>query len=126
MKERVLAVYATFENDWRDLVVDAIPEDSGLDAAMARKFLIGIADADIRLEEGPHIDWIVLDRPSAANAFASWMLEQFSATLAHLSTQGAPVIGIRSGGKGFGSGVDLGAYNAAATPVDDVMRLRTH
>ena len=68
----------------------------------------------VRLEKGTHIDWIVLDRPGAANAFSSEMLEAFSAALADLATQGAPVVGIRSGGKGFGSGVDLGEYNAAA------------
>ena len=86
----------------------------------------GSASAGIRLEQGPHIDWIVLDRPGAANAFSSEMLEQFSAVLASLTTQGAPVVGIRSAGKGFGSGVDLGQYNAQATPVEDVMRLSSY
>jgi AcrR family transcriptional regulator len=42
MKGRVLAVYATFENYWRDLVVPAIPDESGLDPTVARKFLIGM------------------------------------------------------------------------------------
>lgn len=83
-------------------------------------------NAGIRLEKSTHLDWIVLDRPGAANAFSSEMLEQFSATLASLATQGAPVVGIRSDGKGFGSGVDLGEYNAQATPVDDVMRLSSY
>jgi enoyl-CoA hydratase len=85
-----------------------------------------ISGSGVRLEKGTHIDWIVLDRPGAANAFSSEMLEAFSAVLADLATQGAPVVGIRSDGKGFGSGVDLGEYNAAATPVDDVMRLASY
>jgi len=80
----------------------------------------------IRLEMGAHIDWIVLDRPAAANAFSSGMLEQFSTVLTGLETRGAPVVGIRSDGKGFGSGMDLGEYNADATPVDDVLRLSSY
>lgn len=84
------------------------------------------ANAGIRLDRGANIDWIVLDRPNAANAFSSEMLEQFSATLGALAAQGAPVVGIRSSGKGFGSGMDLGEYNTQATPVDDVMRLSSY
>jgi enoyl-CoA hydratase len=83
-------------------------------------------NAGIRLETGAHIDWIVLDRPAAANAFSSGMLEQFSTVLTGLETGGAPVVGIRSDGKGFGSGMDLGEYNADATPVDDVLRLSSY
>jgi len=83
-------------------------------------------NAGIRLEKGACIDWIVLDRPGAANAFSSAMLEQFSTVLAGLETQGAPVVGIRSDGKGFGSGMDLGEYNANASPVDDVLRLSSY
>ena len=83
-------------------------------------------NAGVRLEMGAYIDWIVLDRPSAANAFSSGMLEQFSTVLVGLETRGAPVVGIRSDGKGFGSGMDLGEYNAEATPVDDVLRLSSY
>ena len=82
--------------------------------------------AGVWLERGEHIDWIVLDRPGAANAFSSAMLERFSEILANLAAQGAPIVGIRSAGKGFGSGMDLGEYNAQATPVDDVMRLSSY
>ena len=42
MKVRVLAVYASFENYWRDLVAAAIPEDSSINPTVARKFLIGM------------------------------------------------------------------------------------
>jgi enoyl-CoA hydratase len=82
--------------------------------------------AGVWLEHGEHIDWIVLDRPSAANAFSSAMLERFSEILASLVAHGAPVVGIKSACKGFGSGMDLGEYNAHATPVDDVLRLSSY
>ena len=42
MKERVLAVYDSFENYWRDLILAAIPEDSGIDPRVARKLMIGM------------------------------------------------------------------------------------
>lgn len=80
----------------------------------------------VRLEPGSFIDWIVLDRPQAANAFSHAMLERFSAILADLAVRGAPVVGIRSAGKGFGSGMDLGEYNSQATPVSDVLRLSSY
>lgn len=77
----------------------------------------------IRLERGAAIDWIVFNRPEAANAFSREMLDRFSAVLRHLQDTGAPVIGIRGEGKGFGSGMDLGQYNAEGTPMEDVNRL---
>lgn len=77
----------------------------------------------IRLERGEAIDWIVLDRPEAANAFSRDMLARFGAVLQDLKAQGAPVIGIRGAGKGFGAGMDLGQYNAQGTPMEDVTRL---
>lgn len=80
----------------------------------------------VQLEEGPNIDWIVLDRPGAANAFSRPMLDQFSSILAGRASKGAPVVGIRSSAKGFSSGVDLGEYQADATPVDDVVRLSSY
>lgn len=79
--------------------------------------------AAIRIERGDSIDWIVLARPEAANAFSREMLGEFSAALQDLRTQGAPVIGIRGDGKGFGAGMDLGQYNAQGTPMEDVARL---
>jgi enoyl-CoA hydratase len=80
--------------------------------------------APLRLEHSDAISWIVLDRPDASNAFSTRLLEEFSAALKQLETTGAPVIGIRGAGKGFSAGVDLGEYNAQATPAQDVERLR--
>jgi enoyl-CoA hydratase len=80
----------------------------------------------VRLEEGRDIDWIVLDRPDAANALSAAMLDQFSDMLASRRGKGAPIVGIRSGAKGFSAGVDLGEYQANATPVDDVLRLSSY
>lgn len=78
----------------------------------------------ILVERGQAIDWIVLDRPDHANALSSALLEEFSAALRMLAGAGAPVVGIRGRGKGFSAGVDLGEYNAGATPVEDATRLR--
>ncbi|EJU09861.1 enoyl-CoA hydratase/isomerase [Sphingomonas sp. LH128] len=77
----------------------------------------------IRLERGSAIDWIVLDRPEAANAFSRGMLARFGTVLRDLKADGAPVIGIRGAGKGFGAGMDLGQYNAEGSPMEDVTRL---
>lgn len=78
----------------------------------------------LRIESGPDIDWIVLDRPDVSNAFSTALLEAFSAALERLAAEGAPVIGIRGEGKGFSAGVDLGEYGAGGTPVEDAARLR--
>lgn len=78
----------------------------------------------VRLERGEAIDWIVLDRPEAANALSTRLLDALSDALASLRETGAPVIGIRGAGKGFCAGVDLAEYNASATPMEDVVRLR--
>lgn len=78
----------------------------------------------LRIERGEAIDWIVFDRPDAANALSYGLLESFSEALSELTTRGAPVIGIRGSGKGFSAGVDLSEYNAASTPLEDVQRLR--
>ncbi|MDR2881035.1 MAG: enoyl-CoA hydratase/isomerase family protein [Azoarcus sp.] len=80
----------------------------------------------IRLEPGEAIDWIVLDRPEAANAFSGKMLERFSTVLADRRDTGAPVLGIRGAGKGFGAGMDLGEYNAQGSAMDDVLRLSSY
>lgn len=85
--------------------------------------MTGITKNGIRLDSGETIDWIVFDRPEAANAFSREMLQEFSEVLQGLAEEGAPVVGIRAEGKGFGSGMDLGQYNASGTPVDDVIRL---
>lgn len=80
--------------------------------------------APLRIESGDSIDWIVLDRPKAANAFSTALLDGFSAALTKLETEGAPVIGIRGEGRGFSAGADLSEYNAGTTPMEDVARLR--
>lgn len=80
--------------------------------------------APLRIESGTDIDWVVLDRPDASNAFSTALLDAFSAALDRLAREGAPVIGIRGEGKGFSAGVDLSEYGAGGTPVEDVARLR--
>ncbi|MBB36927.1 MAG: crotonase [Hirschia sp.] len=80
----------------------------------------------IRVDPGETIDWIVLDRPEAANAFNNDMLERFSRVLSEMASTGAPVIGIRGEGRGFGAGMDLGEYQASSSPVDDVLRLSSY
>jgi enoyl-CoA hydratase len=80
----------------------------------------------IRVDHGETIDWIVFDRPEAANAFSREMLCEFSRVLQRLADEGAPVVGIRAEGKGFGSGMDLGQYNASGTPMEDVARLASY
>jgi enoyl-CoA hydratase len=79
--------------------------------------------SQLRIESGTWIDWIIFDRPDAANAFSATLLNAFSDALTTLAETGAPVIGIRGEGKGFSSGVDLSEY-AIGTPVEDVARLR--
>lgn len=86
----------------------------------------GETNAGIRLEMGQSIDWIVFDRPQAANSFTHEMLEEFSTVLERLSSIGAPVVGIRADGKGFGAGMDLSEYTPDASPQEDVMRLSSY
>ncbi|HSV71661.1 MAG TPA: enoyl-CoA hydratase/isomerase family protein [Methylibium sp.] len=83
------------------------------------------AAQDILVEHRGAISWIVLNRPAQANALSSRMLEQFSAALERLKTEGGPVIGIRAEGKGFCAGMDLSQYGGAAAidPVADAARL---
>src|SRR3546814_2846561 len=81
-------------------------------------------NAPLRIEAGEVIDWMVLDRPEAANALSTPLLDALSEALVRLRDSGAPVIGIRGAGKGFSAGVDLSEYNAAATPTADAARLR--
>jgi len=78
----------------------------------------------LRIERGSSIDWIVLDRPEASNAFSADLLDAFSDALTQLAGEGAPVIGIRGAGKGFSAGADLGEYSEDSTPMEDVARLR--
>jgi enoyl-CoA hydratase len=81
--------------------------------------------SELLIEHRGPISWIVLNRPAAANAFSSTLLEQFSAALAALASDGGPVVGIRANGKGFCAGMDLGQYGGAGTidPVGDAERL---
>lgn len=78
----------------------------------------------LKLERGEAIDWIIFDRPDAANSLSTQLLTELSRALALLSERGAPVIGIRGSGRGFSAGVDLSEYNAQATPMQDASRLR--
>ncbi|WP_254895232.1 enoyl-CoA hydratase/isomerase family protein [Novosphingobium sp. B1] len=80
----------------------------------------------VALEEGEAIDWIVFNRPQAANAFSAAVLEQFSALVKDRQTRGAPVLGIRGNGRGFSSGMDLGEYSATSGPTSDVLRLSSY
>jgi enoyl-CoA hydratase len=73
----------------------------------------------IRLEHEAPISWIILNRPEKANALSGELLEEFSAALEWLSTNGEPVIAIRGSGKGFSAGYDLGQV-APDTKVDPV------
>lgn len=77
--------------------------------------------------EGP-ISWIVLNRPEAANALSTELLEAFSVALEDLKTEGGPVVGIRANGKGFCSGMDLAKYggDAVTGPMGDVSRLQAN
>jgi enoyl-CoA hydratase len=70
----------------------------------------------IRLEHGDSISWIVLNRPESANALSTELLDEFSAALATLEHEGAPVIGIRGEGRGFSAGYDLGEVGRAKRP----------
>lgn len=83
------------------------------------------APPEIRIDHRGPISWIVLNRPGQANALSGAMLDQFSAALDQLETQGGPVVGIRAEGKGFCSGMDLGEYGGtgAIDPVADADRL---
>lgn len=79
----------------------------------------------IRVDHGDDISWIVLDRPEKANSLSNQMLDEFSATLASLKDDGAPIIGIRGEGKGFSAGYDIDQVGKPkqADPVADRERL---
>jgi enoyl-CoA hydratase len=86
------------------------------------------SDGDIRVEHKTAISWIVFNRPDRANALSNEMMDEFSAALERLKTEGAPVIGIRGEGKGFCSGFDLGQVgklgDVVVDPVADRARLQ--
>lgn len=84
-----------------------------------------VADG-VSMEEGDAIDWIVFNRPKAANSFSAALLEQFSALVKDRQSNGAPVLGIRGSGRGFSSGMDLGEYTATSGPTSDVLRLSSY
>jgi enoyl-CoA hydratase len=81
----------------------------------------------IRVEHKSFISWIVLNRPDAANALSSELIAEFSQILERLRDEGAPVIGIRGEGKGFGAGYDVGQVGKlnidVIDPVADRARL---
>jgi enoyl-CoA hydratase len=80
----------------------------------------------IRIEHEESLSWIVLDRPDAANALSTEMLDEISSALELLKTEGGKVLGIRGEGKGFCAGYDLGQVGTprAADPVADRTRLQ--
>lgn len=86
------------------------------------------ADQDVLVEHRGPISWIVLNRPAQANALSGRLLEQFSAALEQLKTEGGPVLGLRGAGKGFCAGMDLGQYGGAKAvdPVGDAARLNSN
>ena len=81
--------------------------------------------SELLVEHRGPISWIVLNRPEAANALSRTLLDEFSAALETLKTEGGAVIGIRGSGRGFCAGMDLGQYGGAAAidPVADADRL---
>lgn len=82
----------------------------------------------ITVDHAEHISWIVLNRPRAANSLSHALLEDLSAALRTLRSEGAKVLGIRGAGKGFSAGYDLRdvAYADASGnhPVKDRERLQ--
>jgi enoyl-CoA hydratase len=84
----------------------------------------------IRVEHEGVLSWIVLDRPDHANALSPEMIGEFADALNVLRDQGGAVIAIRGSGKGFCSGIDLGAYGGGdcgpANPLHDRARLQTN
>lgn len=84
----------------------------------------------IRIEHEPALSWIVLDRPEAANALSPLLLDEFADALHRLRTDGGPVLAIRGEGRGFCSGIDLGAYGGGdagpADPMADRARLEAN
>ncbi|AII05626.1 enoyl-CoA hydratase-related protein [Rhodococcus opacus] len=81
---------------------------------------------NLRIEHRGPISWIVLNRPDKANSLSNEMLDEFSAALAALATDGGPIIGIRGAGKGFSAGYDIGQVGkvvAEPDPVADRERL---
>lgn len=84
----------------------------------------------IRVEHEKSLSWIVLDRPEAANALSPKLLDEFTDALQRLRTEGGPIIAIRGEGRGFCSGIDLGAYGSSdsgpADPMADRERLEAN
>jgi enoyl-CoA hydratase len=85
---------------------------------------------NITIEHAEHISWITLNRPEAANAFSHALLNDLSAALSTLHTEGAKVLGIRGAGNGFSAGYDLRdvayADSSGNHPVKDRERLQTY
>jgi enoyl-CoA hydratase len=71
------------------------------------------------VHRGP-ISWIVLDRPSKANALSDALLDEFSDALARLAHEGGPVIGIRGRGRGFSAGYDIDQVGKVVSEPDPV------
>lgn len=81
---------------------------------------------NLQVEHRGPISWIVLDRPTKANALSDALLDEFSDALARLAHEGGPVIGIRGRGRGFSAGYDIdqvGKVVSEPDPVADRERL---
>ncbi|MFQ6398743.1 enoyl-CoA hydratase-related protein [Nocardia sp. KC 131] len=81
---------------------------------------------NLQVEHRGPISWIVLDRPTKANALSNALLDDFSDALARLAHEGGPVIGIRGRGRGFSAGYDIdqvGKVVSEPDPVADRERL---
>lgn len=75
----------------------------------------------IRIEHEEALSWIVLDRPDAANALSSQLLDEFEDALKRLRSEGGPVIAIRGEGRGFCAGMDLSGYGGGESGPPDPM-----
>lgn len=80
----------------------------------------------IRLEHEENLTWVVLNRPDKANALSNELLDELTAALEWLKTNGGPVLAIRGAGRGFSAGYDLGqvASPARVDPFADRARLQ--
>jgi enoyl-CoA hydratase/carnithine racemase len=93
---------------------------------MTSSTALGLEYENLQVEHRGPISWIVLDRPTKANALSNALLDEFSDALARLAHEGGPVIGIRGRGRGFSAGYDIdqvGKVVAEPDPVADRERL---
>ncbi|NMN97522.1 enoyl-CoA hydratase-related protein [Antrihabitans stalactiti] len=93
---------------------------------MTSSTAVDVEYENLQIEHRGPISWIVLDRPTKANALSTALLDEFSHALDRLTYEGGPVIGIRGRGRGFSAGYDIdqvGKVVAEPDPVADRERL---